>query len=638
MKQKYIIRVLWIVLVTAWVSISDIQASKNLQYIAEVGNQATVGIYCKRGKYESYYGTGVIVSADGYILTSTTVVPEGCEVEVYFTDHRKVKAEIVEINEEVESSLIKVDKENLRCLPVTDKMPMIGEPAYSFGNANNMIRLGKNASFSAGVISGIYNVKSSKRQSSYSGLAIETDASINPGQDGGPLLNSRGQLVGIISLSYSHLRWQGVAVPVSRILERLNHFRENKVKLLHHPLCKPAGNRLQAKQMADTLRRISGALVQLKIKRKYPPEELPGRLWSEVAQEVSTMEEREARRIIGNFFSADRIIAANQQFRRPAEPVTGILISSDGYILTSLFNIAEDTVYLHKDNGLLKYELKNNVREDLLKYEGRDFNRDRNTVQSITAVLKNGSEYPVKIVSKHIPMSIALLKIEGAEKAMDHYDITRVATDPRTGQSALVMGAMPDPGIYDYTVNTGIVSVAKRARGNNFQIDAIINFGNSGGPVISLDGAFLGIATNPISRYPVLGRVFDLRELMKWQTGINSGVSPAARSDRIAAVLPRLKKGETIAKYEGAFLGISQDRKSMLTNKVKVAHVVRNSSAEKAGIKKGDLITHMNQTPIKSWKHMVDLLRQYDVGDKITLTIKRKKKELELEVELGERP
>ncbi len=638
MKHKTIIRVIWIVALTASVFIGKLHASKIIQYVAKVGNEATVGIYCKRGKYESYYGTGVVVSPDGYILTSTTVVPEGCEVEVYFTDHRKTKAEIIEINEEVESSLIKVDAENLRCIPVTDKMPLIGEPAYSFGNANNMIRLGENASFSAGVISGIYNVKSSKRQSSYSGLAIETDASINPGQDGGPLLNSQGQLVGIVSLSYSHLRWQGVAVPVSRILERLKHFKENKVTLHHHPLSKPTSNRLQAKQLADKLRKISDALVQLKIKRKYAPEELPGRLWSVVAHEVSKLEERQARQIINNFFRADKIVAANQQFRRPVEPVTGVLISSDGYILTSLFNIEEDSVFIHKNQGLLTYELKNNVNEDLLKYGGHDFNRERNEIQSITAVLKSGKEYTAKIVARHIPMQIALLKIEGIKNLTAHYDITKVAADPRTGQSVLVMGAMPDPGIYDYTVNTGVVSVDKRSRGNGFQIDAIINFGNSGGPVIGLNGAFLGIAANPISRRPVLGRIFDLPELMQWQTGINSGVSPAARSDRIAAVLPRLKKGETVVKYEGAFLGISQDRKSILTDQVKVYRVVRNSSAEKAGIKRGDVITHMNNTPIKSWKHMVDLLLQYDVGDTITLKIKRKKEELELKVTLGERP
>ena len=50
--------------------------------IVETGNAATVGIYCKRGKHERYFGTGVIISEDGYILTSTTVVPGGRRIDL----------------------------------------------------------------------------------------------------------------------------------------------------------------------------------------------------------------------------------------------------------------------------------------------------------------------------------------------------------------------------------------------------------------------------------------------------------------------------------------------------------------------------------------------------------------------------
>lgn len=74
-----------------------------------------------------------------------------------------------------------------------------------------MLRLSGRASFSMGHVSGIYEVKNQGGESLYSGMAIETSAAVNPGADGGPILNDLGQLCGIISLNVSASRWQGSA-------------------------------------------------------------------------------------------------------------------------------------------------------------------------------------------------------------------------------------------------------------------------------------------------------------------------------------------------------------------------------------------------------------------------------------------
>ena len=122
-----------------------------VEEIAERMAAATVGVYCRVGEFDRYYGSGVVVAADGWILTSTTAVPAGAEaVEVYFADHSRAPATVVEIHAEVEAALLKVERAGLASLPINPAMPGVGEPAYASGNVNNVLKLGDGAAFSAG--------------------------------------------------------------------------------------------------------------------------------------------------------------------------------------------------------------------------------------------------------------------------------------------------------------------------------------------------------------------------------------------------------------------------------------------------------------------------------------------------------
>jgi len=606
----------------------------SIQLIAEVGNAATVAVYCKRGKHEGYYGTGAVVSADGYILTSTTVVPKGAEeIKIHFTDHTRKNAKIVEINENTETTLLKVDAERLTFFPVSIKTPMLGETCYTWGNANNSIRLGENASFSAGIVSGVYNVQSSERQSSYKGLAIESDAAINPGQDGGPLCNSKGQLVGIISLSYSNLRWQGVAIPLPLILRGLRTIMNRKVKLKRTPLYEPETGSAQEKAFLYQLNNIAKSLVQLKVKRKYPPEQILMRKYSEFCKELEGLSEEEAARKMGEFGTADQLVAANEQLRRPSHPVTGVLVSPKGLILTSLFNVGEDVVWIHKDKGVVQFEYRDKFR-DLFPYRLNEYKRETNTVESVTVVAK-GREYKAEILGKSVPLGIALLQIRSV--SLPYLDINSISAKPEVGQTVAAIGVMPHAGTYMFTLNTGVVSTAERRRGLAFQFDAIINYGNTGGPVISLDGKFLGIAGSPLSGNPIMGIVLPRQMLLRWQTSLNSGVSFGARSDMILEAIPKLMKGESVEKFEGPFIGIAQDRRTTLSNTVMIGHVVKDSPAAEAGLKKGDVLTHMDGIELESWKHMLDILLEHKVGESVQVKVKRGNQELDITVTLGER-
>lgn len=67
-----------------------------------------------------------------------------------------------------------------------------------------------------------------------------------------------------------------------------------------------------------------------------------------------------------------------------------------------------------------------------------------------------------------------------------------------------------------FTLNAGIVSAETRSRGNQFQFDALINYGNSGGPVITTDGKICGVAIQAMSPGPEMGRLLSDQELGRW--------------------------------------------------------------------------------------------------------------------------
>ncbi len=623
--------------------------------IAERGHLATVGVYCKVDEHDRYYGTGVIVSPDGYVLTSTTVVPPGAtEIEVHTVDHSHRMAEIVEMNEEVETTLLRVDARKVPYLPIAEELPDVGERAYSFGNANNMIRLGEGASFSVGIISGVYDVESADNESSYKGMAIETDASINPGQDGGPLLNSRGQVVGIISLSFSESRWQGTAVPITAIVEKLRAFRRKQVPVSHEPLLTPPPqDTAEGNPFAQQARKLYPTLVRLDIEREHKAEKMPRLNWSEHKRSLEnwdTMSQSEKTQVQVQFFGADRLLVANQQIRRPADPATGVLVSPQGHILTSAFNLGQkDPVFLHKENGLMLPSFQGRV-SDLLAFDSEQFEVKTNSIERIFAVLHDGRRLPAKVIAVHVPLQVGLLKIEA--EGLDHLDLPQRTAAPRTGRQVGIVGAIA--GKLPFTLNTGIVSAEARQRGAFFQIDALLNYGNSGGPVISREGEFLGIAGAPMRPTPILGRIipFDKPEndpacpvLQQWIMAPNSGVGIVASGPRLREALPALMAGKSVLKRSGAFLGVAPDAQRAFGKDVLIGHVQEGTPAAEAGLRAGDIITRIDDRPIHAWKQVFAIIDDHDPGDTVTITIRRAPAEeggeaqnLSLTVTLGERP
>ncbi len=163
-----------------------------------------------------YYGTGVIISSGGYILSSTSVVPPGAEdIRIVLHDRKRRTATLVGASLRFEISLLKMEGSGYQDIGYGKSENLsVGSQIYSAGNAFGLSHQQGHISFSSGIVSGSYPTESVYWQSQYKGLQIEVDSSINPGTDGGPIVDRKGRLVGIISLTADRARWMGMAVPV----------------------------------------------------------------------------------------------------------------------------------------------------------------------------------------------------------------------------------------------------------------------------------------------------------------------------------------------------------------------------------------------------------------------------------------
>ncbi len=156
-------------------------------------------------------GTGVIVSADGYILTNNHVVDQADEVRVQLGDERTFTAKVVGTDPKTDLAVLRIDAQDLQPARLGDSEGLkVGEWVVAAGNP-----FGLTASISAGIVSA--KGRSDVRIAEYEDF-IQTDAAINPGNSGGPLVNLRGQVVGINTAIYSRSGGYmgiGFAIPVN---------------------------------------------------------------------------------------------------------------------------------------------------------------------------------------------------------------------------------------------------------------------------------------------------------------------------------------------------------------------------------------------------------------------------------------
>ncbi len=542
----------------------------------DLPGRCTVAITAKSGGHP-FYGTGSIISPFGYVLTSTTVVPPKSDViNVVSPGRFQLKGELLLADEKTELALVRILSPEPRTFPafaVRDSATtVLGEVVMTVSNSFQLARSDGELSVSVGLLSGRYKVpRKLARQPVYLGEVIETTAATNPGSDGGPLLDGSGQLIGVLSLNVSDARWLGVAVPVEIMLPRVR----------------------QAIDADLAKRKVRGRRKALRIVRKpgrplYPKWEARAARFREVAKQVAPSvvaikvdrakdDPQFTKRVrIGRTGHA---VLLGELLKRPKNATaTGVVVGPDGWIATSYFNIAGE-------------------------------------LRSLSVVLADGREFKSKLVGWDQELDLALLKVDAA-------DLPAISFEPaaRIGTYVCALGRSPAPG--SLTLTPGVVSAVGRRDASLLQFDARANVGNTGGPLIGLDGGCLGIVGGVTPNSP---------------HGQNSGIAFAAWSAALPKAIEELRKGAKIRRRPRAALGIVAAPGAVDLRGVLVARVLRNSAAAKAGMKRNDSILKIDGVELEGYAQLVNIIREKKPGDKIQLTLRRRSRQLDLEITLGAR-
>ena len=280
---------------------------------------------------------------------------------------------------------------------------------------------------------------------------------------------------------------------------------------------------------------------------------------------------------------------------------SGIIISEDGYILTNNHVVSSSS-----SDSNSYYQISEATK--------------------VTVTLFNDeTEYEAKIVGQDEQTDLAVIKIEktGLTKA-EFAD----SDDVKVGEFAMAVG---NPVNMTSTVTTGIVSAVNRkitdSDGKTYtciQTDAAINSGNSGGALVNAQGKVIGINTLKLSGTGIEGIGFAIP--INSTTDITSQLIQYSKVKRPFIGISGIDLDETTAKKYNLVVGIY------------VKSVEDFSSAEKGGLKSGDVIIEADGKSIKSMDELNEIKNSHQIGDTMKLTINRDGSEKEITLTLGEQP
>ncbi len=282
-----------------------------------------------------------------------------------------------------------------------------------------------------------------------------------------------------------------------------------------------------------------------------------------------------------------------QQPRRYQEPRTaqgsGFIISSDGYILTN-----------------------NHV------VEGAD---------KVVIELTDGREFTAEVTGADPDSDVAVVKIDA--KDLPYLELANSDT-LEVGEWVLAIG---NPLGLSHTVTAGIVSAKGRSRlglaslEDFIQTDAAINFGNSGGPLINLDGKVVGINSAIAGSTGNIGIGFAVPINMA-----RYAYQQIRESGTVERGLLGVRNIEDLTPENASFFGLDEDTKGVL-----IPNVIEDSAADKAGLTHNDVILEVDGQPVKSALDLQTKIAMLKPGTKIELTIWRDGKRKKINVELGKR-
>jgi len=139
-------------------------------------------------------GSGVVVNADGYVLTNHHVVERATNISVGMPDGRSMPVKVIGSDKETDLAVLKLDVWNTATIPIAEKPVAVGDVVLAIGNP-----FGLDKTVTMGIVSALGRIISPESGEDF----IQTDAAVNSGNSGGALVNAYGELVGITSRTYS---------------------------------------------------------------------------------------------------------------------------------------------------------------------------------------------------------------------------------------------------------------------------------------------------------------------------------------------------------------------------------------------------------------------------------------------------
>jgi serine protease Do len=177
--------------------------SAELSGLVARASPAVVGIERRRGQ-----GSGVVLAQDGYVLTNSHVAGPGGPLRVRLSGSTEVPGELVGADHRTDLAVVRSNAGSLTALPLADDHRLrVGELVVAIGNP-----LGFERSVTVGVVSALHRSLPTPRGGLLDGL-VQTDAAVNPGNSGGPLLDAEGRVVGITTAMIPYASGMGFAVP-----------------------------------------------------------------------------------------------------------------------------------------------------------------------------------------------------------------------------------------------------------------------------------------------------------------------------------------------------------------------------------------------------------------------------------------
>ncbi|MFP7671740.1 trypsin-like peptidase domain-containing protein [Marivita sp. S0852] len=178
-----------------------------------------------RPRVQNSLGSGVIVSADGFVVSNYHVVGQADQIRVVLNDRREYEARVLIGDEESDLAILKIEAEDMPHLDLRDSDTVeVGELVLAIGNP-----FGVGQTVSSGIVSGL--ARSGAAAGNARGYFIQTDAPINPGNSGGALIDVAGRLIGIntsILTRSGGSNGIGFAIPAALVAQFLDQARQGK--------------------------------------------------------------------------------------------------------------------------------------------------------------------------------------------------------------------------------------------------------------------------------------------------------------------------------------------------------------------------------------------------------------------------